>query len=126
MPIPLFQVDSFTDRPFAGNPAGVCVLTTAKDDEWMVAVAREMNLSETAFLLPLAGNGYNLRWFTPQREVSLCGHATLAAAHILWQQGYLADDQPAVFDSLSGTLTAAREADGWIALDFPARQVVAS
>ncbi|HWR66380.1 MAG TPA: PhzF family phenazine biosynthesis protein [Bellilinea sp.] len=126
MTTPLFQVDSFTDRPFVGNPAGVCVLAAPQDDDWLVAVAREMNLSETAFLLPLADHGYNLRWFTPLREVSLCGHATLAAAHILWQQGYVPVDQQAVFDTLSGKLTAYREAEGWIRLDFPARQVASA
>lgn len=126
MTIPLFQVDSFTDRPFAGNPAGVCILTAPQDDDWMTSVAREMNLSETAFLLPLADHGYSLRWFTPLREVSLCGHATLAAAHILWQQGYVPVDQQAVFDTLSGGLTADSESEGWIRLNFPARQVAAA
>lgn len=126
MSFPLFQVDSFTDKPFTGNPAGVCILSAPKDDDWLVAVAREMALSETAFLLPLADHGYSLRWFTCLREVSLCGHATLAAAHILWQQGYLPGSQQAVFDTLSGELTADREADGWIRLNFPARQVAAA
>jgi PhzF family phenazine biosynthesis protein len=126
MTIPLFQVDSFTDRPFTGNPAGVCILSASKDDDWMVAVAREMALSETAFLLPLADHGYSLRWFTCLREVSLCGHATLAAAHILWQQGFLRVDQPAIFETKSGTLTADLESDGWIRLNFPARHVAAA
>jgi PhzF family phenazine biosynthesis protein len=83
MSIPLLQVDAFTDRPFAGNPAAACILAEPRDDRWMAYVAQEMNLSETAFLTPRAG-GYNLRWFTPTVEVDLCGHATLAAAHALW------------------------------------------
>ena len=120
MTLPIFQVDSFTDRPFAGNPAGVCMLDAPRSDEWMLGVAREMNLSETAFLLP-EGEGYRLRWFTPEVEVTLCGHATLASAHILWEQGFLAAGQAAKFLTLSGPLSAARAADGWIALDFPAR-----
>lgn len=91
----------------------------------MLAVASEMNLSETAFLLR-EGAGYRIRWFTPKVEVSLCGHGTLAAAHILWEQQYLGLDEKALFYSLSGELTAAKEADGWIALDFPAREVVES
>lgn len=120
MTLPIFQVDSFTDRPFAGNPAGVCMLDAPRSDEWMLGVAREMNLSETAFLLP-EGDGYRLRWFTPGVEVTLCGHATLASAHILWEQGFLPPDQTASFMTLSGVLSATRAADGWIALDFPAR-----
>jgi len=119
----LYQVDSFTDRPFAGNPAGVCILVAPQTEDWMLALAREMNLSETAFLWP-EGPGYRLRWFTPKVEVSLCGHATLASAHILWQQGLIPPDQMAVFETLSGRLTAALEADQWIALDFPAREVL--
>jgi len=122
MPIPIFQVDSFTQQPFAGNPAGVCFLTAPRSDAWMVSVAQEMNLSETAFLLPVEDNRYNLRWFTPKREVSLCGHATLAAAHILWQKHFLPADRQAVFDTKSGLLTADQEAGDWIALNFPARQ----
>lgn len=121
----LFQVDSFTDQPFSGNPAGVCLLAEPQADSWMVALAREMNLSETAFLWP-EGSGYRLRWFTPKVEVALCGHATLAAAHILWQQRLQPRNQKLSFNTLSGTLTAAIENDAWIALDFPARQVVAA
>lgn len=123
MTIALYQVDSFTDQPFAGNPAGVCLLAAPQTETWMQALAREINLSETAFLLP-EGAGYRLRWFTPRVEVSLCGHATLASAHILWQQGLIPTDQMAVFETLSGRLTAVLEADNWIALDFPAREVV--
>ena len=118
--LPLFQVDAFTSQPFSGNPAGVVLLTEPKPDVWMMAVAREMNLSETAFLLP-QDDVYRLRWFTPAVEVTLCGHATLASAHALWEQGILAPGQIAKFETLSGRLTAQRCPDGWIALNFPAR-----
>ncbi|MEE8554756.1 MAG: PhzF family phenazine biosynthesis isomerase, partial [bacterium] len=87
--MPLYQVDAFTGRPFGGNPAAICLLAEPAEAGWMQRVAAEMNLSETAFLVP-AGEGYGLRWFTPAVEVELCGHATLAAAHILWQTGRLA------------------------------------
>jgi len=80
----IYQVDAFTDKPFTGNPAGVCVLPGPKDDAWLQNVAAEMNLSETAFLLEQA-DGFRLRWFTPAVEVDLCGHATLASAHVLWE-----------------------------------------
>jgi PhzF family phenazine biosynthesis protein len=114
-------VDAFTDRPFAGNPAAVCVLAAARDERWMLDVAREMNLSETAFL-QRDEDGFRLRWFTPVVEVDLCGHATLASAHILWEEGYLASDVPARFQTRSGLLTA-RLQGGWIELDFPALPV---
>lgn len=114
----IFQVDAFTDRPFAGNPAGVCILPDQRDDGWMQNVAREMNLSETAFLQKRA-DGFGLRWFTPVVEVDLCGHATLASAHILWEQGFLKPEEPARFNTRSGLLTAQREGE-WIELDFPA------
>lgn len=123
MTFSLFQVNSFTAEPFSGNPAGVCLLDAARDERWMLAIAREMNLSETAFLLP-GGEAFRLRWFTPQVEVSLCGHATLASAHILWEQGLLSADQTAQFDTLSGRLSAHRTAEGWIVLDFPLREVM--
>jgi PhzF family phenazine biosynthesis protein len=119
MPIRIVQVDAFTDRPFAGNPAAVCVLDKARPDGWMQAVAREMNLSETAFLTPHNG-GYQLRWMTPAVEVELCGHATIASAHVLWQDGHLPEATQAKFHTLSGLLTADRRGD-WIELDFPAR-----
>jgi len=119
MSIPIFQVDAFTDEPFKGNPAGVCLIPGPAQDAWMQSVAAEMNLAETAF--PLAeGDGFRLRWFTPKVEVKLCGHATLAAAHILWEQGLLAPDREARFKTLSGRLTARRDGD-LIELDFPAR-----
>jgi predicted PhzF superfamily epimerase YddE/YHI9 len=114
----IYQVDAFTDKPFTGNPAGVCVLPGPADDTWMQNVAREMNLSETAFLLQQA-DGFRLRWFTPAVEVELCGHATLASAHVLWETGLLAPRQSARFHTLSGLLTAARRMDE-IELDFPA------
>jgi PhzF family phenazine biosynthesis protein len=124
MPLDLYQVDAFTDRAFAGNPAAVCFLETPRDDAWMQDVAREMNLSETAFLHPEDG-GYRLRWFTPAVEVELCGHATLASAHVLWETGRLAAGETARFHSLSGLLTAERAGE-WIELDFPARPVQAA
>ena len=111
------QVDAFTDRPFAGNPAAVCLLASARDAEWMQLVAREMNLAETAFLVRRA-DGFDLRWFTPGVEVDLCGHATLASAHALWESGELAPDAAARFHTRSGVLTAERR-DGLIWLDFP-------
>jgi PhzF family phenazine biosynthesis protein len=121
MAIRIVQVDAFTNKPFGGNPAAVCVLPQPVPDEWMRDVAREMNLSETAFLTPQNG-GYNLRWFTPAVEVDLCGHATVASAHVLWQDGHLKPDQQAQFHTRSGLLTADKRGD-WIELDFPAKIV---
>ena len=118
MRIQLYQVDSFTDRPFSGNPAGVCLLKEKKDDRWMQQVAMEMNLSETAFLWK-RNNIFSLRWFTPVTEVELCGHATLASAHILWETGVLPIEQTAQFDTLSGRLKARMAGGGWIEMDFP-------
>jgi PhzF family phenazine biosynthesis protein len=118
MPLKITQVDAFTDRPFAGNPAAVCVLPEPRDEAWMAAVAREMNLSETAFLVRGA-DGFSLRWFTPAIEVALCGHATLASAHVLWQEGHLPKGAQARFHTKSGLLTADQRGD-WIELDFPA------
>lgn len=112
------QVDAFTDKPFAGNPAAVCILPGAREEAWMQNVAREMNLSETAFLVPQA-DGYNLRWFTPEVEVALCGHATLASSHVLWEEGHLKSNEQARFHTQSGLLTARRHGD-WIEMDFPA------
>ena len=122
MPIRIVQVDAFTNQPFAGNPAAVCVLEKARPEEWMRNVAREMNLSETAFLTPQDG-GYNLRWLTPAVEVDLCGHATVASAHVLWEDGHLPDGREARFHSRSGLLTANRRGE-WIELDFPAKVAV--
>jgi len=121
MGTPIFQVNAFTDEPFAGNPAAVCVLSEPRDASWMQRVAREMNLSETAFLWP-DEEGFHLRWFTPIVEVELCGHATLASAHILWTEGYVAPHAPIRFFTRSGVLLAARRGE-WIELDFPATPV---
>ena len=115
--IPIFQVDAFTHKAFSGNPAAVCILQQPMNDRWMQDVAGEMNLSETAFLLKEEG-GFNLRWFTPKIEVDLCGHATLAGAHVLWEQGYVAAEDTLHFHTLSGLLSASRRGD-WIELDFP-------
>jgi PhzF family phenazine biosynthesis protein len=119
MAIPMYVVDAFTDRPFAGNPAAVCILDGAKEEAWMQRVAAEMNLSETAFLQP-ADDGYGLRWFTPSVEVALCGHATLASAHVLWETGRLQPAQPARFQTRSGLLTVERGQDK-MTMDFPAK-----
>jgi PhzF family phenazine biosynthesis protein len=124
MAIRIVQVDAFTNKPFGGNPAAVCVLPQPVPDEWMRNVAREMNLSETAFLTPHDG-GFRLRWFTPSVEVDLCGHATVASAHVLWQDGHLAAGQQARFHTRSGLLLADRRGD-WIELDFPAKMVAAA
>jgi PhzF family phenazine biosynthesis protein len=114
------QVDAFTDRPFAGNPAAVCVLEQPIPDALMASIAAEMNLAETAFLQRLPGSDeWSLRWFTPELEVDLCGHATLASAHALWESGEAHEDQRLRFHTRSGILTAERR-DGWIELDFPA------
>jgi PhzF family phenazine biosynthesis protein len=118
---PVYQVDAFTSHPFSGNPAAVLMLNTQRSDDWMLNVAREMNLSETAFLLP-EDDGYRLRWFTPTLEVDLCGHATLASAHILWETGRLDVEQSARFYTRSGLLTA-RKVSNRVELDFPARLV---
>ena len=114
----IIQVDAFTNKPFAGNPAAVCVLPSPKDDEWMQNVAQEMNLSETAFLVKQE-DGYNLRWFTPATEVPLCGHATLASSHVLWSENHLSHSESARFHTKSGLLIAKKQED-WIELDFPA------
>lgn len=114
----LHVVDAFTDRPFGGNPAAVCLLEGPGDETWMKLVAREMNLSETAFLHPVA-EGFSLRWFTPAVEVRLCGHATLASAFTLWETGTCPPDETLRFQTLSGELCCRREGD-WITMDFPA------
>src|SRR5215470_15055131 len=117
MGLNIFQVDAFTNKPFCGNPAAVCLLPSEKDDRWLQQVAQEMNLSQTAFLL-WKRDGFSLRWFTPTVEVALCGHATLASAHVLWENDYLGHDEQARFYTLSGLLTADRRND-WIEMDFP-------
>ncbi len=110
-------MDAFTDRAFSGNPAAVCVLDEKRSDLWMSRVAAEMNLSETAFL-ERRKDGFSLRWFTPAVEVNLCGHATLAGAHILWERNYLPEDVSAVFHTRSGILKATLKGE-WIEMDFP-------
>ena len=116
--VPCFHVDAFTARAFRGNPAAVCLLSASRPARWMQSVAAEMNLAETAFVRPLA-RGFSLRWFTPKVEVDLCGHATLAAAHVLWQEGIVPGSTQLGFETRSGRLTAVRTASA-IELDFPA------
>ena len=117
MTLPIVQVDSFTSEPFGGNPAKVCLMPGTQDAGWMQNVAREMNVAETAFLHRVE-DGFALRWFAPNVEVDLCGHATLASAHVLWETGELAPDVVARFHTKSGLLTAKKRGD-WIELDFP-------
>jgi PhzF family phenazine biosynthesis protein len=119
----LLHIDAFAERPFAGNPAAVCLLEDDRKAAWMQAVAAEMNLSETAFVRPLA-EGFALRWFTPKVEVALCGHATLAAAHALWSTGRIEAAAPIRFHTQSGVLTATHASDR-ILLDFPATPATA-
>jgi PhzF family phenazine biosynthesis protein len=117
MSLPIFQVDAFTDRLFTGNPAAVVLLEGQRESAWMQTVAAEMNLSETAFVHPLQG-GFHLQWFTPATEVELCGHATLSAAHILWQTGLVKESDRIRFSTLSGWLGAEKKGP-IIELDFP-------
>ncbi|MGH9840072.1 MAG: PhzF family phenazine biosynthesis protein [Blastocatellia bacterium] len=134
MEIPIYTIDAFTAEPFKGNPAAVCLLDRSHPSQWMQRVAAEMNLSETAFVVPRASEtsssgeggpvlGFDLRWFTPTVEVPLCGHATLASAHALWETGKLAAGDEARFHTLSGWLTA-RRADECIEMDFPSIPVI--
>lgn len=118
MSLTITQVDAFTNKMFGGNPAAVCILPEARDAAWMQNVAMEMNLSETAFLVKQA-DGFDLRWFTPSVEVALCGHATLASAHVLWETGTLSREQQARFHTKSGVLTADLRGE-WMELNFPA------
>ncbi len=120
MPQEIFQVDAFTNVPFKGNPAAVCILAEPCEAKWMQNVALEMNLAETAFLLQQE-EGFSLRWFTPTTEVDLCGHATLASSHILWQTGVLKEHESAKFFTRSGILTAGKNGE-WIQLNFPAER----
>src|SRR5215469_13491620 len=115
----LFIVDAFAERPFQGNPAAVCPLEAPADPVWMQRVAAEMNLSETAFVVGRS-NGFDLRWFTPMFEVDLCGHATLASAHLLWELGLALRNGPIRFHTKSGVLTCRRTEPEMIELDFPA------
>jgi PhzF family phenazine biosynthesis protein len=114
----IVQIDAFTDHAFTGNPAAVCLLDTGVDDIWMQQVAGEMNLSETAFLRKRPDGSYDLRWFTPAAEVDLCGHATLASAHFLWERMHVEPHKVCKFHTKSGLLTAERKGD-WIEMDFP-------
>lgn len=117
----IYQVDAFTDKPYQGNPAAVCLLEEPKDVDWLKNVASEMSLPETAFILK-EEEGYNLRWFTPTSEVELCGHATLASAHVLWETGQVDKSEDIYFKTKSGVLTARRNEE-WIELDFPIEAV---
>ncbi|GAB3638183.1 PhzF family phenazine biosynthesis protein [Hymenobacter arcticus] len=122
MTIPVYQIDAFARRPFTGNPAAVCPLDEWLPAETMQLIAAENNLAETAFFVPLSGEeaDFHLRWFTPTFEIDLCGHATLASAHVLWnERGYAKPE--IVFQSKSGLLKVRREADGKLVLDFPSR-----
>jgi len=124
--IALSVVDAFVSKPFSGNPAAVCQLPTGMvpTDRWRQQVAAELNLSETAFVSLRPDGGWDLRWFTPVAEVNLCGHATLASAHALWETGRAPQDQPLRFHTRSGWLTCTRRSSE-IAMDFPAQPPVA-
>ena len=117
----IYQVNAFATPPYLGNPAAVCVLTEDRTDEWMQNLATQIGLSETAFLRPLDNNHFHLRWFTPAYEVDLCGHATMASAHVLWEQN-LAASEVIRFESRSGTLEAA-PVDSRVQLNFPVTPV---
>lgn len=121
---PCYQVDAFTDRPFSGNPAAVVLLDDYPSNEWMQHVAAEMNLSETAFLTARGDGTFDLRWFTPVAEVDLCGHATLATAHVLWEAGHLDSGERALFETAGGRLSA-QQGSKWILMDFPAERAEA-
>jgi len=120
----LHLVDAFTQAPFRGNVAGVCIPDGPADDAWMQQVAAELKHSETAFLFP-DGEKWNLRWFTPEKEMELCGHATLAAAFILWETGRVSKEKAIVFNTLSGVLTINQDEE-WISMDFPAQPAATS
>ncbi|MEH6444287.1 MAG: PhzF family phenazine biosynthesis isomerase [Oceanospirillaceae bacterium] len=117
MSLPLYQVNAFSEQSFDGNPAAICILDEAKSTQWMQSVAAQMNLSETAFL-ESKSDRYSLRWFTPTKEVDMCGHATLASAHCLWEQGYVDESESILFDTIGGELTASLR-QGLIELNFP-------
>lgn len=119
----LAQVDAFTGKPFAGNPAAVCLLDDSRDPLWMQDVAAEMNLAETAFVSQRGDGAFDLRWFTPRVEVDLCGHATLASAHVLWEESLAEADDEISFHTRSGVLICHRRTDR-IEMDFPTRPVV--
>ncbi len=116
------QVDAFTAKRYEGNPAAICILEREADPGWMQRIANEMNLSETAYLVPRS-DGFGLRWFTPTVEVDLCGHATVAAAHVLWEEGAVPGSEACRFHTRSGLLTAKRGNSGWIQVEFPKETV---
>jgi predicted PhzF superfamily epimerase YddE/YHI9 len=118
----IYQVDAFAERPFSGNPAGVCILEQAASERWMQDVAAEMNLAETAFAVPRSSGVYDLRWFTPTVEVALCGHATLATSHVLWDEHVVPPSERVRFHTKSGLLTTWRQGDS-IRMDFPSEAV---
>ena len=124
MSLKIFQVDAFATKAFEGNPAAVCILESGKQysDHWMQSLAAEMNLSETAFVEKKSQGLYSLRWFTPTTEVNLCGHATLATAHILWTETNLDKEQIVKFDTLSGRLDVSNK-DGLMTMNFPVETV---
>jgi PhzF family phenazine biosynthesis protein len=122
MGVSIACVDAFTDRPFAGNPAAVCLLDGPRDPEWMQQIAFEMNLAETAFVVP-AASGFGLRWFTPAVEIDLCGHATLASAHTLWTDGVVPKTDAIAFHTRSGILGASLRGE-MIELDFPSEPAI--
>ena len=117
----IYQVDAFTAEPFKGNPAGICILEKETSKKWMQNVAAEMNLSETAFIIK-AGEKYKIRYFTPESEVPLCGHATLASAHIMYQTGIISKEESIIFDSGAGELIV-RSSGNWIIMNLPAYEV---
>ncbi|MEM7113929.1 MAG: PhzF family phenazine biosynthesis protein [Chloroflexota bacterium] len=128
MSITLIQVDAFSATPFQGNPAAVCLLTQPKGDAWLQELAKEMNQPATAVLTPHEDpfkRAYRLRWFTPQVELEICGHGTLASAHVLWTEGHLRPTDTARFYTKSGVLTCSRNMQGWILMDFPAMVLTA-
>jgi predicted PhzF superfamily epimerase YddE/YHI9 len=120
--LPLFQVDAFTDRPFAGNPAAVCVLESEEESAWLQAIATELRMPATAFVLPAEGE-WRLRWFTAETELELCGHGTLSAAHVLWETGMGDPGTSVTFQTRAGEIAAARE-DGSIFVALPPGAVV--
>jgi PhzF family phenazine biosynthesis protein len=120
--LPLFQVDTFTDRPFAGNPAAVCILESAEEREWLQAIATELRMPATAFVLPAEGE-WGLRWFAVETELELCGHGTLAAAHVLWETGMGTPGMRVTFQTPAGEIGAARE-DGSIFVALGAGRAV--
>jgi PhzF family phenazine biosynthesis protein len=114
----IYQVDAFTSEPFKGNPAGICILENDMPEKWLQNVAAEMNLSETAFVVP-GNNEFQIRFFTPEKEMPLCGHATLSSAHIMFETGVVGRDETILFNSKAGKLYV-RFSDSWVIMDFPA------